>query len=392
MEIYHIQITLKEVKPPHKIRELIFDLSVAELEQRFLLPYRQGRAIVTDGRTIMLSDIHRFRVYKSKREVSKFATIPWNMMEDVSDEFITTPPGGELESEPRPDKNAREVFVVHGRNNAARLAMFAFLRSIHLNPLEWTEVVQRTGKPSPYIGEILNTAFSAAHAIVVVFTPDDEARLKPALWSDNEPPHETEFTGQARPNVFFEAGMAMGRSPNRTVLVEIGDLRSFSDVAGRYMIRFDGSTEKRQELASRLRDAGCPVNLEGTDWHTSGDVQAVIALLAQETSELLTSTKPEVSIGNHGVQLSDDAKELLLEAVQDRQRMILVVRMMGGVTIRSHGREFCETGNGRSEARWEQAVRDLCYEGLITDLSGKGQGFEVTHIGFELADKLTTPK
>ena len=41
---------------------------------------------------------------------------------------------------------ARKVFVVHGRNGAARTAMFAFLRAIGLDPIEWSVAVQMTGE------------------------------------------------------------------------------------------------------------------------------------------------------------------------------------------------------------------------------------------------------
>ncbi len=36
-----------------------------------------------------------------------------------------------------------------------------------------------TGKPNPHIDEILIEAYNKAQAILVLFTPDDEARLKP---------------------------------------------------------------------------------------------------------------------------------------------------------------------------------------------------------------------
>jgi len=48
-------------------------------------------------------------------------------------------------------------------------------------------------------------------------------------------------------------------------------LRPFSDLGGRYILKLDNSTIKRQELAIRLRDIGCRVDLSGTDWHTVGD-------------------------------------------------------------------------------------------------------------------------
>jgi predicted nucleotide-binding protein len=106
---------------------------------------------------------------------------------------------------------------------------------------------------------------------VVVLSGDDEARLRVELRQEVEPGHETELTPQARPNVLFEAGMAMAHNPDRTVIVEFGNLRPFSDVGGRHTIRMDGSSEKRQELATRLQNAGCTVKMAGTDWHTAGD-------------------------------------------------------------------------------------------------------------------------
>jgi predicted nucleotide-binding protein len=173
----------------------------------------------------------------------------------------------------RTPANSRDVFVIHGRDERLRAGMFDFLRSLDLNPMEWSHAVALTGKSAPYIGEILDAAFSQAQAVVVLFSPDDLARLRPELCGASEPPHEVNVTHQARPNVLFEAGMAMARHPDRTVFVEIGVLRPFSDIAGRHTIRMDNSPKKRQEIAQRLQKAGCPVNLSGTDWQTAGDMR-----------------------------------------------------------------------------------------------------------------------
>jgi predicted nucleotide-binding protein len=173
-------------------------------------------------------------------------------------------------------RDRRNVFVVHGRNEAARRAMFDFLRSLDLQPLEWLQAVQLTGQPSPYVGQILDAAFRHAAAIVVLMTPDDVAALRPEFQSPHDPPHEIQLTPQARPNVLFEAGMAMGRSEEGTVLVELGTLRPFSDIGGRHVIRMNDGTAKRQELAQRLRLAGCAVNTDGIDWHHAGRFDAAL--------------------------------------------------------------------------------------------------------------------
>lgn len=169
--------------------------------------------------------------------------------------------------------NPRSVFVVHGRNEALRKALFDFLRSIDLSPLEWSHAVQLTGEGSPYIGQVLDAALSNAAAIIVLMTPDEIAYLQPQ-YGHGEADQEVLPAAQARPNVLFEAGMAMGRDPRRTVLVEIGETRPFSDVAGRHAVRLTNEPARRQELALRLKTAGCDVNMDGTEWHTTGDFTA----------------------------------------------------------------------------------------------------------------------
>lgn len=228
--------------------------------------------------------------------------------------------------ENNPD-DKRKVFVVHGRNLEARTSLFQFLRSIGLKPLEWSQAIKETGKGSPFIGEILDVAFSKAQAVVILLTPDDEARLREPFWGVSEPTHETELTGQARPNVLFEAGMAMGRNPNRTVIVELGNLRPFSDIAGRHTIRLSNKVAARQELAQRLGTAGCPVDLTGLDWHTDGDFNiessryesVSVVLPKQERAPQLTHEEESIKAEyfNH---LTGREKEVLRSYIDAKTR------------------------------------------------------------------------
>lgn len=172
-------------------------------------------------------------------------------------------------AEIRSSVDARRVWVVHGRNGALRSSIFDFLRALDLDPIEWESAVALTGTGAPYIGQVLDTAFGQARAVVVLLTGDDEARLRSELIeADNAT--EGELHPQPRPNVLFEAGMAFGRHPERTILVQIGRLRPFSDVAGRHLIHFTGSATDRNALATRLETAGCKVRREGPDWLTAG--------------------------------------------------------------------------------------------------------------------------
>jgi predicted nucleotide-binding protein len=163
-----------------------------------------------------------------------------------------------------------QVFVVHGRDKFAKDAVFAFLRSVNVKPIEWNAAIKMTGKAAPYIGEILATAFANARAVVVLLTPDDQVQLRSDLLSASDLPIERQLTGQARPNVLFEAGMAFSSHPDRTVMVQVGMVKPFSDIAGRHVLHMTDAAEKRQEFATKLENAGCDVDQSGTDWYSAG--------------------------------------------------------------------------------------------------------------------------
>ncbi len=169
-------------------------------------------------------------------------------------------------------RRGTSVFVVHGRHEKARREVFEFLRSLSLQPLEWTQIIRKTRQASPYVGTILDTAFRDAAAVLVILTPDDEAKLRPVFHKPSDPDYEKKLTGQARPNVLFEAGMAFGRNPDSTVLVQLGELRPFSDIAGRHVVHLSNDPTSRQELATKLANAGCNVDTTGTDWLDAGDL------------------------------------------------------------------------------------------------------------------------
>ena len=157
----------------------------------------------------------------------------------------------------------RCVVVVHGRDDAARLALFDFLRAIDLRPLEWQALVRESRSASPYIGDVLSRAFEIGQAVVVLMTPDEAVTLRDDLRKSDEPAL-TDY--QPRPNVLLEAGMALATHPDRTIIAELGTLRRISDLDGRHVVRLDGSSRSLHDLAERLRICQCPVATSGTDW------------------------------------------------------------------------------------------------------------------------------
>lgn len=171
----------------------------------------------------------------------------------------------------------RVVFVVHGRNLKALDSLVAFLKSIGLVPITFTQAVPHVRQGAPYTFDVLGRAFSLAHAVIVFLTPDDKGCLKRKFRKKDDLSYETRPTGQARLNVIFEAGMALGGTfRDKTILVELGVLRPFSDIGGMITVRLKNEISARQNLINRLRAINCAVTLTGNDWQTTGDFEGVI--------------------------------------------------------------------------------------------------------------------
>lgn len=202
----------------------------------------------------------------------------------------------------RPDPT--QVFVVHGRNQDSRRAVFELLRALGLLPLEFSQAIALTKKGTPTIAQILDSALAVAQAIVVLFTPDDLAQLDPQLIKDEDPDHDRFPSGQARANVIFEAGLAIGRSEDRTILLEHGRVRPFSDIAGRHVVRIGNGPDSRIDLANRLRAAGCAVRTDGTDWLRAGDFSGSSVKREQANSDdLIGQIGPDVGSSDINIKV-----------------------------------------------------------------------------------------
>ncbi len=163
------------------------------------------------------------------------------------------------------------VFVVHGRNEALRKSMFDFLRALGLKPMEWNNAILAAKGANPHVDDIIDAAMSRVQAVVVLFTPDDDAKLNDSLCPRHEKATEGKLQGQPRPNVIFEAGLALGRHPEKTLLVQVGKIRDISDIAGKHIVRLSNDAAKRTDVANRLEKIGCKVDRTGADWTSAGD-------------------------------------------------------------------------------------------------------------------------
>lgn len=271
-------------------RAIIFNRSEEWVRERIVEPWDRGEELVLNGehwnpREVQITLRETEEPVAGNDSLTAWVNLGANAVERT-DELLARPAGSAVAAEiVEFAEDRRKVMVVHGRNGTIGEAMFAFLRSIDLRPLEWTALVGAANSGAPYIGQVLDEAFAQAQAVVVLSTPDDIACLRRELVPEGDPEQEAVLMGQARPNVFYEAGMAMGRFPTRTIFVEVGTLRPASDLGGIHAVRMDEGPECRRDLAQRLERAGCQTNTEGTDWLTAGDFQTPAAVDALTNPE-----------------------------------------------------------------------------------------------------------
>lgn len=173
-----------------------------------------------------------------------------------------------------PKTKENTVFVVHGRDSSVTDAMYQFLGALGLKPQEWGHALRSVrGKGgNPYVNDAVNKIMEQAEAIVVLLTPDDEAWLKPQFVdAKREKQSEGKARGQARPNVIFETGIAIGAYHKKTVIVQVGDVKPFTDIGGMHILQMTGSDTSRNELSKRLQTCGCTINTDGDHWLRAGD-------------------------------------------------------------------------------------------------------------------------
>ncbi len=106
---------------------------------------------------------------------------------------------------------------------------------------------------------------------------------------------------------------------------------------------------------------------------------------SDEGQELFTSS----TVKNEALNsLSEEAKTLLIEATKDSNGQIMRLAYMGGFEIQTNGKQFVNQNDPKSKALWTAALEELEIENLIADLGYKREIFEVTNLGYQMAETL----
>lgn len=167
-------------------------------------------------------------------------------------------PKAEPSPSPAPKRSLDKVFVVHGRDLRPVETLKQYLLFLGLHMMPWSEAVSLTGKPQPHTYDVVKAGMENAAAIIVIFSPDDLARVKDDFSENDEPDRVPQ--GQARQNVTLEAGMAFAMAPERTVFLKSAHTREISDIDGFNWVKMNGTWDSRMDLKNRLANAGAAVS------------------------------------------------------------------------------------------------------------------------------------
>lgn len=165
------------------------------------------------------------------------------------------------------------MFVVHGRDKKLNEDMYLFLASIGIVPMEWNHAIKAAkGGANPNVGDVIHQAMETVQGVMVLFSPDEEAKLKPKFVTETDRKrHAHEKGDQPRTNVIFEAGLALGAHSKKTILVQVGHIRDISDIAGKHIVHLSNSVSSRKHLADRLESKlKFKIDLTGEVWQTVG--------------------------------------------------------------------------------------------------------------------------
>jgi predicted nucleotide-binding protein len=175
----------------------------------------------------------------------------------------------ESPTRPAAQEDPGRVFLIHGRNEPARRALTAFLRSLGVIPIEWTNLIAAGDSWRAQMLDVLRSALETSSAVIALLAP------------------ESPGADDASPNVLLELGVALGLAPTKTVVVTAGPVHIPSDLAGLHVIHLSNATTGRDALRTRLRLLGCRVAEHNLDWldpAVAGDFDLAASLPARTES------------------------------------------------------------------------------------------------------------
>lgn len=139
------------------------------------------------------------------------------------------------------------AFIVHGQDTQVRRELEKFLEALSFEILPFHAARSGEAQIDVVLQNVVN-GVALADIVIVLFTPEEQASFH-----DPERGHyvAVDRTGEAmggwqpRPNVLFETGIAVVSAKEKTILVKKGSVRSISDLAGILFVNLDADDAKK---------------------------------------------------------------------------------------------------------------------------------------------------
>jgi hypothetical protein len=146
------------------------------------------------------------------------------------------------------------AFIIHGQDAEPRNELARFLRSLGVNVLSFHQAASSRSSVRMILKTVLS-GIKQADVVIVLFTPDEQAVFhNPRSGTYHGRPGDSKWEGwEARPNVIFEAGIAIGVAGKKTIIARLGPVRDFSDLGGIDYVDLDRDDAK-EVLRDRVSD------------------------------------------------------------------------------------------------------------------------------------------
>lgn len=270
---YHIRVSLKT-----RVRENKFNISLDELESRYLSKYRKGEDFILNGRVIKIDDIEKVYINESENlsdidtlvatieaedrrssiGVIGGPSIKWRAagrLKDVTDDLLLEPPGCMIQEqkEQKTDMDKTKAFIVHGHDEGLKQQLEIFLSRLGIQPV----VLHREANQGLTVLEKFEKHSEVQYAFVLL-TPDD---IGCSVKEKDQPIESYQF--RARQNVIFELGFFIGKLGRAKVCTLYKDgVELPNDISGLvYQKVNDNIEDVGFHIIKELKAAGLEVSL-----------------------------------------------------------------------------------------------------------------------------------
>lgn len=189
----------------------------------------------------------KFAKYAERRSYVSSQFMPLLDYLEFGDRKPTPPAGSGVRETAAPSvaRNKRQVFVVHGRDNEARLEVARFIETVGLRAI----VLHEQASAGMTIIEKIEHYSNDADFALVLYTACDHGR------GIHEP--KVVPRSRARQNVVFEHGYLMAKLGRENVCALVkGTIETPNDISGVVYVALDPSGAWKAEVAKELKACG----------------------------------------------------------------------------------------------------------------------------------------